>query len=150
MNYILLFGMPGGAEMIIILLVIIMFFGADKIPEFARMFGKGMREVKNATNDIQREIKGGISPITDVTDKIDVKKQFNDLMNDGGNYSPASKEVVSDKDEGESKTDESNLENLESESTPTMGYDPKLNKKTISRKSPYSKEVPESSKPENS
>jgi len=33
-----------------------MFFGADKIPELARGLGKGIRTVRNATNDIKREI----------------------------------------------------------------------------------------------
>ena len=34
-----------------------MLFGADKLPEIARGLGKGMRQVKDATNDIKREIK---------------------------------------------------------------------------------------------
>ena len=34
-----------------------MVFGADKIPEIARGLGKGMRQVKDATNDIKKEIK---------------------------------------------------------------------------------------------
>ena len=35
----------------------VMVFGADKIPEIARGLGKGMRQVKDATNDIKKEIK---------------------------------------------------------------------------------------------
>lgn len=34
-----------------------MLFGADKLPDIARGLGKGMRQVKDATNDIKREIK---------------------------------------------------------------------------------------------
>ena len=34
-----------------------MVFGADKIPEIARGLGKGIRQVKDATNDIKKEIK---------------------------------------------------------------------------------------------
>lgn len=50
-----------------------MVFGADKIPEIARGLGKGMRTLKNATNDIKHEItksaeKQGID--TDVTKDI--------------------------------------------------------------------------------
>ena len=56
MNYVLLFGMPGGAEMFFIVLVIIMLFGSKKIPELARGLGKGMRQIKDATNDIKQEI----------------------------------------------------------------------------------------------
>ncbi len=46
-----------GAEILVILLIVVMVFGADKLPEIARGLGKGMRQVKDATNDIKREIK---------------------------------------------------------------------------------------------
>jgi len=45
-----------GAEIFVILLIVVMLFGADKLPEIARGLGKGMRQVKDATNDIKREI----------------------------------------------------------------------------------------------
>ena len=50
-----------GGEIGIILLFILIFFGADKIPEFARMMGKGVREFKKATDDIKREITDSTS-----------------------------------------------------------------------------------------
>ncbi len=56
----LLFLDIGGGELILILLVIVMFFGADKIPEMARGLGKGMRQFKDATGSIQREIEKSI------------------------------------------------------------------------------------------
>lgn len=46
----------GGGELFFILLVILMLFGSDKVPEMARTFGKFMAQVKNATNDIKSEI----------------------------------------------------------------------------------------------
>ncbi len=46
----------GGGEIFFILLMVLMLFGADKIPEIARGLGRGMREVKNAANDIKREV----------------------------------------------------------------------------------------------
>ncbi len=46
----------GGPEIIIILLIVVMVFGADKIPEIARGLAKGMAQVKNATDDIKNEI----------------------------------------------------------------------------------------------
>lgn len=39
-----------------ILFIVVMVFGADKIPEIARGLGKGMRMLKDATNDIKTEI----------------------------------------------------------------------------------------------
>ena len=46
-----------GPEIIVIMLIVVIVFGADKIPEIARGLGKGMRQVKDATNDLKKEIK---------------------------------------------------------------------------------------------
>ena len=46
-----------GPEIFVVLLIVVMVFGADKLPEIARGLGKGLRQVKDATNDIKREIK---------------------------------------------------------------------------------------------
>ncbi|WP_189603887.1 Sec-independent protein translocase subunit TatA/TatB [Salinimicrobium marinum] len=45
-----------GAEIAFILFILIMVFGADKIPDIARGLGKGMRGVQNATNEIKHEV----------------------------------------------------------------------------------------------
>jgi len=57
MDTILLFGLPGGPEMIVILLVIVLLFGAKKIPDLAKGLGKGIREFKDATKEIKDEIE---------------------------------------------------------------------------------------------
>ncbi|MGV8994016.1 MAG: Sec-independent protein translocase subunit TatA/TatB [Flavobacterium sp.] len=48
----------GGGELLFVMLVILMLFGSDKIPEFARAFAKGMAQLKNATNEIKDNIQG--------------------------------------------------------------------------------------------
>jgi sec-independent protein translocase protein TatA len=50
----------GGQEIIIILIVFLLFFGAKKIPELARGLGKGIREFKDATKEIKTEIEEGV------------------------------------------------------------------------------------------
>ncbi|WP_226390342.1 twin-arginine translocase TatA/TatE family subunit [Penaeicola halotolerans] len=60
METVLAFGMPGGMEWALIILFIIIFFGAKKIPELARGLGKGIREFKDATKDIKSEIEDGV------------------------------------------------------------------------------------------
>jgi sec-independent protein translocase protein TatA len=55
----------GGPEIIIVLLFIVMFFGSKKIPELAKGLGKAMREVKDASNDIKKEIRDSTSSIKD-------------------------------------------------------------------------------------
>ena len=46
----------GGGELLLIVFIVIMFFGSDKIPEIARGLGKGIKTVRNAANDVKREI----------------------------------------------------------------------------------------------
>ena len=55
-NDTVLLGMLGGNEVIIVLAVILLLFGGRKIPELMRGLGKGVKEFKNATNDIKEEI----------------------------------------------------------------------------------------------
>lgn len=62
-SFIILFLNLGSGEIVIIVLLFLLFFGADKIPEMARSIGRGMREMKNATAEIQREIEKGASEI---------------------------------------------------------------------------------------
>lgn len=56
---ILLFGLPGAWEWVVIILIVLLFFGAKKIPDLARGLGKGIREFKDATKDIKSEIEEG-------------------------------------------------------------------------------------------
>jgi sec-independent protein translocase protein TatA len=49
----------GGGEFMFILFIILLFFGSDKIPEIARTLGKGMAQLKNATNEIKSDIRKG-------------------------------------------------------------------------------------------
>ncbi|PSR52690.1 twin-arginine translocase TatA/TatE family subunit [Adhaeribacter arboris] len=53
----LFLGDIGGSEVMVILLVVLVFFGAKRIPELARGLGKGIREFKDATNGIKNEIE---------------------------------------------------------------------------------------------
>ncbi|WP_298120680.1 twin-arginine translocase TatA/TatE family subunit [Flavobacterium sp.] len=46
----------GGGELIFIIFIALMLFGSDKIPVIARSLGKGMAQLKNATNEIKSEI----------------------------------------------------------------------------------------------
>ena len=53
----LFLGSIGGWELILIMFVILLLFGARKIPELARGLGKGIREFKDASTEIKREIE---------------------------------------------------------------------------------------------
>ena len=73
----------GTTEVVFILFIVVMVFGADKIPEIARGLGKGMRMLKDASNDIKTEItksaqNHGID--TDVTKNIN--EELNKVKDD--------------------------------------------------------------------
>jgi len=53
----------GGWEILLILMVLLIFFGAKKIPELAKGLGKGIKEFKNATNEIKEEIEDGVKDL---------------------------------------------------------------------------------------
>lgn len=77
----------GSTEIVFILFVVILVFGADKIPDIAKGLGQGMRTLRNATNDIKNEIqrsaeKQGIdSDLTkDISNEINkVKEEIDEL-----------------------------------------------------------------------
>ena len=52
-----MFGNIGTGEIILILLIVLIFFGAKKIPELAQGLGKGLREFRKAAKDIQDEVE---------------------------------------------------------------------------------------------
>ncbi|MCF8242405.1 MAG: twin-arginine translocase TatA/TatE family subunit [Melioribacteraceae bacterium] len=63
-----MFGNLGATEILLIVLAILILFGAKKIPELAQGIGKGMKEFKKAMKDVEEDIK-----ITDGDDKKDKK-----------------------------------------------------------------------------
>ena len=66
-----MFGNLGAGEIILILLVILILFGAKKIPELARGIGKGMSEFKKGLKEVEDEIK----TVDKDTKKIDDTKK---------------------------------------------------------------------------
>lgn len=65
----------GGGEIFFIILVILMLFGSDKVPDIARTVGRGMQQLKNATNEIKSEIHKS-------ADIQDIKKTFTEIGTD--------------------------------------------------------------------
>jgi len=71
----LIFGI-GGGEMVLIMLVILMLFGSDKIPEMARGLARVINQVKNASNDIKSEITKSVDEsgvVKDIKEAVDVE-----------------------------------------------------------------------------
>tara|TARA_B100001115_G_C15620331_1_gene297701 strand:- start:183 stop:452 length:270 start_codon:yes stop_codon:yes gene_type:complete len=75
-----------GAEIFFIFFIILLVFGADKIPSFARTLAKGIVQVKQATNEIKTEIQKTTkdNPASEIKEQIkseidEAKSEFDDL-----------------------------------------------------------------------
>jgi sec-independent protein translocase protein TatA len=93
-NSILLFMNIGGPEMILIFVVVLLLFGGKKLPELARGLGKGLREFKDASDGIKREIHNNINTVTEAADleKAAATKPENNYHNTENNYSDTQNE----------------------------------------------------------
>ena len=64
-----MFGGLGGPEIVIILVIALIIFGPDKLPEMARGIGKGIREFRNITGGVERTLKDEFDSIMKEGDK---------------------------------------------------------------------------------
>lgn len=72
-----------GTEIVFILFIVLLVFGADKVPEIARGLGKGMRQLKDATNDIKSEItKSAEKQGLDIDITKDVREEIDKVKED--------------------------------------------------------------------
>lgn len=88
----------GGGELILILLIMLMLFGADRIPEIARTMGKVMAQLKNATNDIKNEIQKS-------AESNGLDKTFQEMH---GNFTGLSEDIDSEINKAKTKLLEEN------------------------------------------
>ena len=50
----------GGPELVLILVLVVLLFGGQRLPEFARGVGRSLREFKKASSEVENEIKKAI------------------------------------------------------------------------------------------
>ena len=62
MTYLNLAFSPGMPEILLVLAVILIFFGAKKLPELAKGMGQGIKEFKKATRDATDEMERAMDP----------------------------------------------------------------------------------------
>lgn len=76
-----------GAEIVFVFFIVLLVFGADKIPSIAKILAKGVSQVKNATNEIKSEIQKSVDSknptagvAKDLKNQVDkVKDDFDEL-----------------------------------------------------------------------
>lgn len=60
-------GLPGGSEVILILVIVLLLFGAKKLPELSRSLGKSLGEFKKGKEDLEHEIREMKDDVQDQT-----------------------------------------------------------------------------------
>jgi len=81
-NPVLLLSMPGGSEWILIVLVVLLFFGGKKIPDLMRGIGRGIREFNDAKENVKKELEAGMN------EKDDAKNTASPTTSPSPNYKP--------------------------------------------------------------
>lgn len=76
LNAVFLIGMPGGSEWIFILIAVILLFGGKKIPELMKGIGKGVREFKDAKDNVKNEFEAGMNEKDKDEEIRQLKKQL--------------------------------------------------------------------------
>lgn len=73
-----------GGEIFFVIFIALMVFGADKLPEIARTLGKGMRQLRDATDDIKREIQKSADDVGVGQEVKKIQKEVEDVKKDVG------------------------------------------------------------------
>ena len=90
----------GGGEVFLVMVVVVLFFGSDKLPDIAKTLGKGIREINDAKTQIQNEIQKGTEGF-----KNELEKHTADIQSEITQASEGFKRQINDasqaiKDEG--------------------------------------------------
>lgn len=82
----------GGSEIVLILVVVLLLFGGKKLPELARGLGKGIREFKDASDGVKREIHRNINAMD-----LDKEETEETAVNHSQRHHPTEESPVDEK-----------------------------------------------------
>lgn len=99
------------SDMIIIILVALVLFGGDKLPEIARGLGKGIRDFKEASESVKREINAQIYSFEEKKAEEAAVAKYQAEQESGVNHSPVANTVpIDDSYTAEHETEAANKE----------------------------------------
>ncbi|MDN3585619.1 twin-arginine translocase TatA/TatE family subunit [Pedobacter aquatilis] len=94
----------GGSEIVLILVVVLLLFGGKKLPELARGLGKGIREFKDASDGVKREIHRNINAMD-----LDKDEEQNATNTHSQRHHPTDDSSVDEKVESNSDSNHSSV-----------------------------------------
>ena len=71
MNPLLAFGLPQGPELFVLIILVVLLFGAKKLPELARSLGQSVSEFKKAKEEFDRELHKSTTEVVEVKEPAD-------------------------------------------------------------------------------
>ena len=89
----LLFLNLGAQEVVLVIFAVLLLFGGEKLPELARGLGKGIREFKDASDGVKREIHRNINQLT-----AQEELKRDEALNDSSDTQKSISEFNSDED----------------------------------------------------
>ncbi|MFB6172596.1 MAG: twin-arginine translocase TatA/TatE family subunit [Haloarculaceae archaeon] len=106
------FGLPGGPELLIILLIAVLLFGANKIPKLARSTGEAMGEFQKGREEVEQELNQmregvenpGETTTTETTDATTTDATASDATTSDATTSDTTESDATD-DETEAETE---------------------------------------------
>ena len=144
-----------GQEIFVIIIVILLLFGADKLPEIARGVSKGMRDFRKATDDIRREFEESTSEIrkdlTEVTTSLtnDVNDISQNIKKDADEVADNLRKDVNDFQNTVSNDLNEVKENLEAEPIEPKEASPEVTGEQVNAEAPDKTESPAAQETEN-
>jgi sec-independent protein translocase protein TatA len=78
----LAFGIPSGPDLLILLVIVLVLFGAKRLPELARGLGQSVNEFKKAKDEFDKEVSKSSTPTTG-TPEVPAAPQHNEEQKQG-------------------------------------------------------------------
>ena len=94
-----------GPEILIIFLIVLLLFGAKRLPELFRSFGKSLKEFKKATSDIEDEVRSAMDVEDDGTSRKEGTARKESRPEDGARSERTARETPDESESHEEKRD---------------------------------------------